>query len=48
MIKEPEYIFYPMIPLRCFSNKQVFHLLAKNKKEIEKLKKTRAIVKKKE
>jgi hypothetical protein len=47
MFKEPEYIFYPITPLKCFSNKQALFILAKRQKAIDDLKKTRAISKKK-
>lgn len=43
----PEYIFYPMTPLKCFSNKKVIAILLQRQKEIDELKKTRAIAKKK-
>ena len=48
IFKEPEYIFYPLTPLKCFSNKNAFIKLAKRKKDIDELKKTRTISKKKE
>lgn len=47
-MKEPEIIFYPIVPLRCFSNKQAFVILEHRQKEIDELKRTRMITKKKQ
>lgn len=45
-MRKVNYIFYPITPLKCFSNKQAFIKLKRRSADIEELKKTRAIAKK--